>query len=71
MGPRIGIRASSLDNILCLISKELKIPKMVFRNDISRYEGFAINRAAFFDSSDYLYWKTRMKVFLKCEAEEV
>ena len=39
--------------------------------DISRYEGFTTNRASFFDGSDYVYWKTRMMAFLKCDAEEV
>ena len=38
--------------------------------DMSKYEGLATNRALFFDGSDYVYWKTRMMVFLKCEAEE-
>ena len=33
--------------------------------DISRYKGLAINRAFFFDDSDYIYWKTRMRVFLQ------
>ena len=39
--------------------------------DVSKYEDLAINRAPFFDGSDYVYWKTRMSAFLKCEAEEV
>ena len=39
--------------------------------DVSKYEGLATNRAPFFDGSDYVYWKTRMTAFLKCEAEEV
>ena len=39
--------------------------------DRSKYEGLATNRASFFDGSDYVYWKTRMMVFLKCEVEEV
>ena len=39
--------------------------------DISKYKGLAANRALFFDGSDYVYWKTRMTTFLKCEAEEV
>ena len=39
--------------------------------DISKYEDLATNRAPFFDGSDYVYWKTRMMVFLKCEAKEV
>ena len=30
----------------------------------------ATNRAPFFDDSDYVYWKTRMNAFLKCEAKE-
>ena len=34
-------------------------------------EGFATDRAPFFDGNDYVYWKTRMTAFLKCEAEEV
>ena len=38
---------------------------------VSKYEGLATNRAPFFDGSDYIYWKTRMNAFLKCEAEEV
>ena len=32
--------------------------------DISKYEGLAINRALFFDVSDYVYWKTRMMVYI-------
>ena len=39
--------------------------------DISKYEGLATNKPPFFDGSDYVYQKTRMMVFLKCEAEEV
>ena len=39
--------------------------------DVSKYEGLATKRAPFFDGSDYVYWKTRMTAFLKCEAEEV
>ena len=39
--------------------------------DISKYEGLATNRAPFFDGSDYVYWKTRMTAFLKCEAKGV
>ena len=39
--------------------------------NVSRYEGLATNRAPFFDGNDYVYWKTRMMDFLKCEAEEV
>ena len=39
--------------------------------DVSKYEGLATNRALFFDGGDYVYWKTRMTAFLKCEAEEV
>ena len=44
---------------------------MASMGDMSKYEGLATNRAPFFDGSDYVYWKTRMMVFLKCEAEEV
>ena len=44
---------------------------MASMRDISKYEGLATNRAPFFDGSDYVYWKTKMMVFLKCEAEEV
>ena len=39
--------------------------------DVSKYEGLATNRALFFDGNDYVYQKTRMTAFLKCEAEEV
>ena len=39
--------------------------------DISKNEGLATNRTPFFDGSDYMYQKTRIMVFLKCEAEEV
>ena len=39
--------------------------------DISKYEGLVTNRTSIFDGSDYVYWKTRMMVFLKCEAKEV
>ena len=39
--------------------------------DMSKYEGLGTNIALFFDGSDYVYWKTRMTAFLKCEAEEV
>ena len=39
--------------------------------DILRYEDLTSNRGHFFDDSDYTYQKTRMMVFLKCEAEEV
>ena len=38
--------------------------------DVPKYEGLATNRAPFFNGSDYVYWKTRMIAFLKCEAEE-
>ena len=37
--------------------------------DVSKYEGLATNRAPFFNGSDYVYWKTRMTAFLKCEAK--
>ena len=39
--------------------------------DVFKYEGLVTNRDPFFDGSDYVYWKTRMIAFLKCEAEEV
>ena len=39
--------------------------------DVLKYEGLATNQAPFFDGSDYVYWKTKMTAFLKCEAEEV
>ena len=39
--------------------------------DVSRYEGLATNGAPIFDGNDYVYWKTRMIAFLKCEAEVV
>ena len=39
--------------------------------DVSRYKGLTINRAPFSDDSGYTYWKTRLMVFLKCEANEV
>ena len=44
---------------------------MAFFDSIHRYEGLAINRAPFFDGSDYIYWKTRMRVFLKSESVEI
>ena len=39
--------------------------------DVWTYEGLATNQAPFFDGNDYVYWKTGMTAFLKCEAEEV
>ena len=44
---------------------------MEFFDSIHRYEGLAINRAPFFDGSDYIYWKTRMRVFLQSENVEI
>ena len=38
---------------------------MTFLDSIHRYEGLTINRALFFDNSDYIYPKTRMRVFLQ------
>ena len=35
--------------------------------DVSRYEVLSINRALFFDDSEYIYQKMRMMVFLKLE----
>ena len=40
---------------------------MAFLDNIHRYEGLAINRASFFDGSDYIYWKTRMIGLLQLE----
>ena len=50
---------------------EFKRSKMASMGDVSKYEGLATNRPRLFDGSDYVYWKTRMTAFLKCEAEEV
>ena len=44
---------------------------MVSIYDISRYEGLAINRASFFDCSDYIYWKLIMRAFLQLEYVEI
>ena len=44
---------------------------MASMGDISKHEGLATNWASLIDGSDYVYWNTRMMVFLKCEAEEV
>ena len=44
---------------------------MAFLDSIHRYEGLAINGALLFDSSDYTYWKTRMRVFLQSEDVEI
>ena len=44
---------------------------MTFMYENSRYESLSINRAPFFDGSDYLYWKTRMMVLLKSESFDV
>ena len=38
---------------------------MTFLDSIHRYEGLTINLPLFFNVSDYIYWKTRMRVFLQ------
>ena len=43
---------------------------MTFLDSIRRYKGLAINCANFFDGSNYIYWKTRMRVSIQSERVE-